>query len=167
MIAKSNSGAATIRPIRRSDDGAVAGIIREVMTEFGAFGCGPVKLDAEVDAMCEAYPAPAAAFFVVEQGGRVLGCGGMGPLAGGEADVCELRKMYFLPQLRGSGVGAALLTEILAVARRAGYRMCYLETLEHMDRARQLYGKFGFKAIAAPLGDTGHRVCNHWMILEL
>ena len=105
--------------------------------------------------------------FVVEQDGRVLGCGGMGPLAGGEADVCELRKMYFLPQLRGNGLGSALLTEILAAARRAGYRLCYLETLEHMDRARQLYGKFGFKAIAAPLGDTGHRVCNHWMILEL
>jgi putative acetyltransferase len=167
MIAGTMSEAAAIRPIRRSDDAAVASIIREVMTEFGAFGCGPVKMDPEVTAMFESYPSPAAAFFVVEQGGRVLGCGGMGPLAGGETDVCELRKMYFRPELRGAGMGARLLTEILDAARRAGYRMCYLETLEHMNHARQLYSRFGFQAIAARLGDTGHTVCNHWMILEL
>jgi putative acetyltransferase len=71
-----------IRPIRREDNAVVARIIRDVMTEFGAVGCNFSIADPEVDAMCEAYPAPAAAFFVVESGGRVLGCGGLGPLAG-------------------------------------------------------------------------------------
>ncbi|HET6592053.1 MAG TPA: GNAT family N-acetyltransferase [Xanthomonadales bacterium] len=156
-----------IRPIRAQDNAAVASIIRQVMTEFGAVGCDFSIADAEVDAMCEAYPAPAAAFFVVEKQGRVLGCGGMGPLQGGARDVCELRKMYFLPELRGAGMGAKLLAVILAAAREAGYRRCYLETLGSMQEARRLYLKHGFQPIDAPLGSTGHSGCNSWMIRDL
>lgn len=156
-----------IRPIAPADNAPVAAIIREVMTEFGAVGCGYSSEDPEVQAMFEAYPAPRAAFFVVERAGRALGCGGMGPLAGGDADVCELRKMYFLPALRGSGMGNRLLGAILDAARAAGYRRCYLETLDSMDAARRLYLGHGFASIDAPLGDTGHSGCNRWMVKTL
>jgi putative acetyltransferase len=153
--------------MQTKDNTAVARIVREVMTEYGAVGCNFSISDPEVDAMYEAYPAPAAAFFVVEAGSRVFGCGGMGPLVGGPADVCELRKMYFLPELRGTGMGAKLLAMILDAARRAGYRRCYLETLESMGEARRLYLKHGFEPIESPLGNTGHSGCNAWMIRDL
>jgi putative acetyltransferase len=156
-----------IRSIEKADNASVARIIREVMTEFGAVGCNYSIADPEVDAMYEAYPAPAAAFFVVETEGRVLGCGGMGPLADGPADVCELRKMYFLPELRNTGMGTRLLALILDAARGAGYARCYLETLGSMNEARRLYLKHGFEAIDGPLGNTGHSGCNSWMIREL
>lgn len=156
-----------IRPIRQADNAAVAKVIREVMTEFAAVGCDYSSSDSEIDAMFEAYREPEAAFFVVERGGRVLGCGGMGPLAGGEPEVCELRKMYFLPKLRGSGMGTRLLETILDAARRAGYRRCYLETLERMHQARRLYRKHGFETIDSPMGDTGHGGCNWWMVKTL
>ena len=156
-----------IRPIAVADNPAVARIIRQVMTEFGAVGENYSISDPEVDAMFEAYPAPGAAFFVVERAGRILGCGGMGPLARGPAGVCELRKMYFLPELRGTGIGAQLLAIILRAARRAGYRSCYLETLERMHQARRLYRRNGFEEIAAPMGDTGHSGCNSWMVRDL
>lgn len=158
---------AVIRPVRARDDAAVAAIIRQVRTEFGAVGCNFSISDPEVDAMHAAYPAPAAAFFVVEKDGRVLGCGGMGPLQGGPNDVCELRKMYFLPELRGSGLGSELLSVILDAAREAGYRRCYLETLGTMSAAHRLYAKHGFESIAEPLGNTGHSGCNAWMIRNL
>lgn len=156
-----------IRPIRAADNPEVARIIRHVMTEFGAVGKDYSIADPEVDMMFEAYPAPGAAFFVVERAGRILGCGGMGPLSQGPPNVCELRKMYFLPELRGTGMGAELLTVILEAARRAGFRSCYLETLEHMHQARRLYRRNGFEEIAAPLGDTGHSGCNFWMVRAL
>jgi putative acetyltransferase len=156
-----------MRPIRSEDNSAVADIIREVMSEFGAVGCNYSSADPEVDAMYEAYPPPQAAFFVIEADDRVLGCGGMGPLADGPAAVCELRKMYFLPELRGSGMGAKLLHLILDAARAAGYRRCYLETLEHMHQARRLYARQGFESMATPLGNTGHSGCNTWMVLDL
>jgi putative acetyltransferase len=159
--------AVLIRPIEARDDAIVGSIIRQVMTEFGAVGCNFSISDPEVDAMHSAYPAPKAAFFVVEKGGRVLGCGGMGPLLEGPEDVCELRKMYFLPELRGTGLGTELLSVILDAAREAGYRRCYLETLGTMSAAHRLYSKHGFEPIAEPLGNTGHSGCNAWMIREL
>lgn len=156
-----------IRRIRSQDNPAVAQIIRQVMTEFGAVGCGYSIGDAEVDAMYQAYPSPEAAFYVVEHQNKVLGCGGFAPLTGGEAGVCELRKMYFTKELRGSGLGTRLMGIILDQARAAGYALCYLETLESMSQARALYLKHGFKAIRHSLGNTGHSSCNRFMTLEL
>lgn len=156
-----------IRPISPADNESVARIIRSVMTEFGAVGEGYSSSDPEVDAMFEAYPTPDSAFFVVENHECILGCGGMGPLRGADENVCELRKMYFLPQLRGSGMGSKLLRKILQEARNAGYGLCYLETITAMDQARKLYRGFGFRDIDEPLGKTGHSGCNQHMVLEL
>ena len=145
----------------------MAAIIREVMTSFGAYGPGYSINDPEVDAMSAHYSEPRTAFFVVEEAGRVLGGGGIGPLAGAEADVCELRKMYFLPALRGRGIGARLLHHCLDAARERGYRRCYLETLSGMDAAMRLYAKAGFMPLRGSLGATGHRGCNRYYLLEL
>lgn len=157
----------SIRPIASADDAAVAGIIRTVMPEFGADGPGFAIHDAEVDAMAEAYAQPGRIYLVVECDGRVLGGGGIAPLDGGEADVCELRKMYFLPELRGLGAGKALIRRCLDAARTLGYRRCYLETLTGMDAAQALYAKEGFQPICAPMGATGHGGCDRWYLREL
>lgn len=157
----------TIRPIRPADDAAVAGIIRQVMTEYGAVGQGYSIQDPEVDAMTANYPPPRARFWVIERGGRILGCGGIAPLAGGPDHTCELRKMYFLPEARGLGLGTRLMNLCLDAAREAGYRCCYLETLASMEGARHLYRKHGFTDLTGPMGCTGHSGCNAWMSLPL
>jgi putative acetyltransferase len=156
-----------IRPIRPEDDPAMAAIIREVMTSYGAYGPGYSINDPEVDAMSAHYPEPRAAFFVVEHGGCVLGGGGIGPLAGSSPDTCELRKMYFLPELRGRGFGEKMLQRCFEAARQRGYRRCYLETLTHMDAAQRLYAKAGFTRLPGALGATGHSGCNRFYLLEL
>ena len=156
-----------IRPIEPRDDVAVAAIIQAVMPEFGAGGAGFAIHDAEVSAMCAAYSGAGHAYFVVESGGRVLGGGGIAPLAGGEAGTCELRKMYFLPELRGRGGGHALIAHCLEVARALGFRRCYLETLTGMDAAQALYRAHGFERIAGPLGATGHHGCNRFYLRTL
>ncbi|MEO6366074.1 MAG: GNAT family N-acetyltransferase, partial [Luteimonas sp.] len=124
-----------IRPIRASDDAAVAAIIRRVMPEFGALGDGFAINDPEVDWMSRAYGAPRSMYFVVERDGVVEGGGGVAPLVGGDANTCELRKMYFLPTMRGLGAGTALMTRCLDEARHSGFTQCYLETLRGMDAA--------------------------------
>jgi putative acetyltransferase len=158
----------SFRPIRPEDDAAVAALIRTVMPEFGADGPGFAIHDPEVDHMYAAYSAAGAAYFVVvDEAGRVVGGAGIAALAGGEACVCELRKMYFLPEARGQGLGERLLRHCLEVAKDLGYRTCYLETLSGMDQAIRLYKKLGFKALCAPLGRTGHGGCDQWFALEL
>ena len=157
----------SIRPITPSDDVAVATIIRTVMPEFGAEGPGFAINDPEVQAMCIAYDRPDAAYFVVEHDGLVQGGGGIAPLEGGAKGVCELRKMYFLPILRGRGAGAALIRRCLDEARHLGFRQCYLETLRGMDAAQRLYEKIGFERLDGPMGSTGHFGCNRFYLLNL
>jgi putative acetyltransferase len=159
--------ALAIRPIASADDAAVAAIIRTVMPEFGAEGPGFAILDPEVDHMSAAYTRPRAAYFVVTDGARIIGGGGVAPLENGRDDTCELRKMYFLGEARGRGAGAALLARCLDAARRFGFATCYLETLQRMDAARKLYARFGFKPLCAPMGNTGHFGCDSYFALDL
>jgi putative acetyltransferase len=156
-----------LRPIEPRDDAAIAAIIRTVMPEFGAHGEGFAIHDAEVDAMFAAYTKPRSAYFVLDIDGRIVGGGGVAPLEHGEADVCELRKMYFLPEARGFGAGQAMIARCLDVARDFGFKRCYLETLTGMDAAQALYRKHGFSALCAPMGATGHHGCDRWFIRTL
>jgi len=157
----------TIRPIEKKDDVAIASIIRSVMTEHGAVGDGFSINDPEVNFISQAYCNPQSAYFVADEDGEVLGGAGIAPLVGGEAHVCELKKMYILPQARGRGVGQALMTACLESAARIGFRECYLETLANMNAAQALYAKYGFAPLNGPMGATGHSGCNTWMLKRL
>ena len=156
-----------IRLIEPGDNAVVADIIRLVMTEFNAVGCGFSINDAEVDDMYGAYKDANSAFYVVTRNGVVLGCGGIGRLKGAGPETCELRKMYFKAELRGLGIGTKLLNMCLDEARRLGYRRCYLETMGGMKQAQRLYGKHGFKVLDEPMGNTGHSSCETWMARDL
>ena len=145
-----------LRSIETRDDAAMARIIRTVMPEFGATGSGFAINDPEVDWMSRAYAEPRSAYFIVERDGEVIGGGGVAPLVGGDYGTCELRKMYFLPQARGMGAGAAMMRRCLNAARGFGFSQCYLETLHGMDAAMRLYERSGFQRLEAPLGATGH-----------
>jgi putative acetyltransferase len=70
--------------------------------------------------------------------------------------------MYFMPEVRGLGIGQKVLTRCLAEAQRAGFTRMYLETLEAMTQARALYERNGFEPLAAPLGKTGHFGCDRF-----
>ncbi|MDE2280700.1 MAG: GNAT family N-acetyltransferase [Xanthomonadaceae bacterium] len=156
-----------IRPIEPRDDAAVAAIIRTVMPEFGADGPGFAIHDPEVDGMHAAYTLPHSAYFVVERDCTVVGGAGVAPLAGGEPDVCELRKMYFLPAVRGIGAGGAMMERCLDAARGFGFRRCYIETLTGMDAAQALYRRHGFAPLGAPMGGTGHHGCDRYYLRAL
>lgn len=153
--------------MQAADDAALGTLIRAVMKSVGADVAGSSIHDTEVDAMSASYSQPRAAYFVVERDGRVLGGGGIGPLAGGDADTCELRKMYFLPELRGRGFGERVLRQCLDAARERGYRRCYLETRAGMEAAQKLYARVGFQRTTAALGTTGHSACDRLYLLEL
>lgn len=156
-----------LRPIAPSDDPQMAAIIRAVMPEFGAGGPGFAIHDPEVDFMSRAYAAPRCHYLVLDLEGRLLGGGGVAPLEGGDADTAELRKMYFLPEARGHGLGELLARAVLDEARAFGFRRCYLETLTGMDAAQRLYARLGFVRRNSALGNTGHGGCDRWYELDL
>jgi len=150
-----------IRPIETNDNPAMAAIIREVMTAYGAVGDGFSINDPEVDLMYEYYQEPGCSYLVLSDAQhQVWGGGGVGPLAGGDPGICELKKMYFLPSVRGKGMGQQMVQSLLAEAQKLGYHTCYLETLERMTEAKALYLKMGFEKLCGQMGNTGHGGCD-------
>lgn len=156
-----------VRRVEKKDSPQIATIIRTVMPEFGASGQGFAIHDKEVDDIFEAYNHQRAAYFVCELNGRIVGGGGVAPLEGGDASVCELKKMYFLPEGRGKGLGQKVLTACLREARHIGFKQCYLETFNTMTDAMKLYEKNGFKKISGPMGNTGHFACDTFYVIDL
>ena len=59
-------------------------------------------------------------------------------------DECELLRLAVLPNRRGRGVGAALLTRGLAEMATAGVTTCRLEVESENAAAIHLYQRFGF-----------------------
>jgi len=157
----------SIRPVAPSDNAQIAEIIRTVMPEFGANGAGFAIHDQEVDNMFSAYSRPRCSYFVCEMDGRIIGGGGIAPLEGGDEDTCELKKMYFLPEARGKGLGQQVLQRCLIAAKDKGFRYCYLETFNTMKDAMKLYAKNGFIKIPGALGNTGHFACDTFYQLDL
>jgi hypothetical protein len=58
--------------------------------------------------------------------------------------MAEVKRMYVRPMARGSGVGRAILEQLLADAQDEGYRAVRLETLPFMLKAHALYRSVGF-----------------------
>jgi putative acetyltransferase len=81
--------------------------------------------------------------------------------------ICELQKMYFLPEIRGLGFGTKLMNLCLEKAIEFGFESCYIETMTYMDAALKLYCKSGFEYLEQQIGDTGHNSCEVWMLKKL
>lgn len=156
-----------IREIQKKDNPEVAAVIRTVLIELNVPKVGTAYADPQLDYMFEAYSVPQSMYFVVEHHGKIIGGAGISSLENGSPEVCELQKMYFLPETRGLGVGSKMMEVCLEKAKSFGFKQCYLETMPYMEAAQKLYVKSGFEYLDAPMGDTGHCSCPVWMIKQL
>lgn len=156
-----------IRPITQADNAAISKIIKEVMTSFECVGDGYSIEDPEVDQMYEYYKDARSMYYVVEHNNKVLGGCGIAALEGGDGTVCELKKMYYLPEARGKGLGKQMLVICLEKARELGYKACYLETVERMEVANKFYAAQGFTELTKQEGNTGHCGCDRFYKMAL
>lgn len=156
-----------IRKIKKEDNAQIANVIREVFISDGYPKTGTAFADLQLDFMFETYDRPKAIYFVVEENDKIVGGAGIGHLDNSKENICELQKMYFLPEARGKGMGYEMIMKCLEKAKEFGYNKCYLETLPNMKAAQKLYQKVGFNYLDEPLGCTGHSSCPVWMIKEL
>ncbi|VAW21758.1 Uncharacterized acetyltransferase YjgM [hydrothermal vent metagenome] len=157
----------TIREIKQEDNLKIAKTIRDILVEFGVPKVGTAYADKLLDTLFETYNIKNAVYFIIEKEGKIFGGAGIKQLDNYDGNVCELQKMYFLPEARGIGLGKVLIELCLQKAKEFGFEKCYLETLPYMKDARKLYKKVGFKDLDARMGDTGHYSCNLWMLKDL
>ena len=153
-----------IRPIELKDNNAIAKIIRDTLTEFGADHPGTVYYDEATDHLFELFQQPLSAYFVATIDGILIGGGGIFPTAGLPTNTCELVKMYLLPVARGKGYGKMIIDHCLQKAVKNGFQNVYLETMPELQQAIKVYEKFGFQYLNGPMGDSGHFGCSKWML---
>ncbi|POS00866.1 GNAT family N-acetyltransferase [Flavobacterium croceum] len=158
----------SIRAINKNDNPKIAQVIRSIFIADNYPKTGTAFADKQLDSMYETYLATNAIYFVLEnQLGDIVGGAGIAPLENENKTICELQKMYFLPEVRGKGLGKKLILLCLQTAKIFGYTQCYLETLPEMKIAQKLYTSVGFEYLCAPMGTTGHTNCPVWMIKNL
>ena len=156
-----------IREIQQKDNESIAKVIRDIFHELDAPKVGTAYADPILDTLYEVYQQPRSIYYVVEKYGKVVGGCGVAPLENGDASVCELQKMYFAPEIRGTGYAEKIIEKCLGFAKTHGFELCYLETLSFMTTAQKLYKRIGFENIDGPMGNTGHNSCEVWMTKKL
>jgi len=161
-----NWNSIAIRSIQPDDNVAIARIVRDSLSEFGANHLGTVYYDETTDHLFELFREPLAYYFIAEKEGVVLGGAGIFPSKALPEGTCELVKMYLVPEIRGHGLGGRLIALCLAKAKENGFSKVYIETMPELRRAMSIYEKFGFRYLEGPLGNTGHFGCAIWMLKE-
>lgn len=156
-----------IRPIEARDEASLAALIRHVLEEFGAARPGTVYTDPSTDRLYSWFQRERAAYLVAEAPEGLAGGAGIYPLEGADSSICELQKMYLIAEARGLGLGRLLIERCLEMARRQGFRQCYLETMPELENALKVYAHLGFRYLEGPMGATGHYACGLWMLRDL
>jgi ribosomal protein S18 acetylase RimI-like enzyme len=90
------------------------------------------------------YSAPQGCILMAVRAEEFVGCVALRPL---EDRICEMKRLFVLPGLRGRKIGRALAQGIIDEARKRGYARMRLDTIESMTEAKQLYRSLGFRPI--------------------
>jgi len=157
----------TIRSIQKNDNSPLAKIVRQVMEEFGVNLPNTVYTDPTTDHLFELFQKDRAVYNVAEVDGKIVGGGGIYPTDGLPDGVCELVKMWLLPEARGLGLGRTMIEKCLQQAKELGFNKVYLESMPELKQALRIYEKFGFEYLNAQMGNSGHTGCQKWMIKVL
>ena len=88
------------------------------------------------------YQPPRGDFFVVREGGLVVGSAGVERL---DADTAELHRLYLDVHVRGQGTGRALVGAVLDWCRVQGISRLILWSDTRFDLAHRLYTRTGFR----------------------
>jgi putative acetyltransferase len=117
--------------------------VRALLERHLAFARATTRPEEVFALEVSALGEPDVSFFSCREDGRVLGVGALKRLSDADA---EIKSMHTASEARGRGVGAAVLDELLRVARERGFRRVSLETGagDAFAPARALYARAGF-----------------------
>ena len=161
-MSRAADGEPTIREVDPADPRVAAAIrayARDLADTIG-FPLDSVHLDDLDD-----YRRPGGVFVIVEAGTDVVGCAAIRTIAlpdGREA--AEIKRMWLHQDLRGRGIGKALLIHLHREARAMGHTRAVLDSRRELQPAMRLYSSAGYREIDAV---TENPDASIWLSVDL
>jgi GNAT superfamily N-acetyltransferase len=90
------------------------------------------------------FSPPGGTFLVGYEDGEPVCAGG---IKGLDANACEIKRMYVVPEARGRGIAKALLVALEDEARALGYEVARLDTGPEQPHAERMYRAAGYADI--------------------
>ena len=104
-------------------------------------------------------------FYLIRHGDQFTGTAGMRRLANGDF---EIKRVYLQKSVRGKGIAATVLRDLIQQARAQGAQCICLDTGPFMQAAQQIYRHLGFTPCAAyPGSEVPPILAPHWMFMAL
>jgi len=119
-------------------------IVRALITEY-ATSLGVDLSFQDLDHELATLDAFYEQIFVARDETRAAGCVALRRI---DDEICEMKRLYVRPELRGHDLGRRLADLIIQEARQRGYKRMRLDTLPTMTAAIPLYRSLGFVEIA-------------------
>lgn len=146
----------------RQDLADIAELFREYAAWLSVDVC-TTNIEREVAGLPGPFGPPDGCLLLARQDGEPAGCVALRRF---DDHTCEMKRLHVRPAYRGRGIGRALAVEIVAEARRLGYRKMRLDSIaDRMTEAVSLYRTLGFREIP-PYGDHPEG-CTLFMELDL
>jgi ribosomal protein S18 acetylase RimI-like enzyme len=126
---------------------AARSLIEEYAAQIGAsmgVDLGFQNFEAELNQLPNMYGPPSGCLLLANRDDEWVGCGALRRFSD---DVCEMKRLYVKPNVRGANLGRHLTERLVAKARALGYRRMVLDTLAEMAAAQTLYRSLGFREI--------------------
>jgi ribosomal protein S18 acetylase RimI-like enzyme len=128
-----------IRPFAQRDQDAARGLVLAGLGEH--FGFIDASYNPDLEDIQANYVAAGHVFVVAELGGALVGTAG---LVVGEDGVGQMVRVSVSRSHRRAGIGRALVSHLLAMARERGLRRVWMETNSGWADALGLYHRCGF-----------------------
>ena len=131
-----------VRRAEPADAGAIGRLLHGFNTEYDDFTPGAERIAERVGQL---VAAGEVAVFLAGEAPDGLVILRFAPSLYTQKRECYLAELYVVPDLRGQGLGRALMEAALEEARRRGADYMHLGTSETDVAARALYERFGFR----------------------
>ena len=121
--------------------------IRELFLEYAeslGFSLCFQNFDKELANLPGDYSPPDGRLILALDENKPIGCVALRKL---EKDICEMKRLYIKPEMRGIGLGEQLVRTVIDEAVKIGYMKMRLDTVPKMKEAIDLYSKIGFKEV--------------------
>jgi N-acetylglutamate synthase-like GNAT family acetyltransferase len=122
-------------------------VIKKMFQEYAdslSFDLNFQDFREELETLPGKYRAPEGSILVAKEKGETVGCVAVRPLG---SEICEMKRLYVKPKHRGKKAGRELALAIIEEAKRIGYKVMRLDTVEAMKEASALYLALGFQQI--------------------